>query len=698
MSIYDDFSKSLYRSSTPVVPEDTLGLKDVSGASYPSVLIQPDNIDLGQQGQLNPDGSAVFRNITTGNKTIVADAGTDTIQAAINKIYSGGGGTVFLKNGRYICNTDITMYSNVYLQGESRDLTILDFVNNSHSLLMKGGSAYTTGTVNCPSYVPISKNVKVLVVGGGGASSDSAVYAGGGGGGGGVQYNASFAITETPYTVTIGAGGVPQGTYQPGGSGGNSSFSTITAYGGGGGGSGTNFTPTNGVNGGCGGGASGTNNQFTGGVGSQGGNGGNSSGPSMWTGNGGGGGGGNGYAGTSTGGAGGVGYLSSISGSATYYAGGGGGTGYNSAGGAGGAGGGGGGGDVYWNSQGAPGTNGLGGGGGSGYQGKAGGSGVVIISYPTGDLPGATGGTITTSGGNTIHTFTSNGTFTPVPLSRTVVQGIGTTFTSAMVGQDILLGGAWYPITAVNSATSLTIALPYSGTPISSGTYTIATTISDSRINDVYITNALYGIDIQYAKDCYFVNPIVSASVVGYKAQTSANSHWENARAVACNSGMELTSCSLMAVNEYGGLANVAGNGLTMTSCLNIDIAAGYISGNSANGISFTSCEDCSFLGIVKANGGKGIELVTGNNNITIHNSAIEDNTSDGIKITALSDNSFVQSCSLARNGGYGVNILYPDDDNNIIIGNNFVSNTSGAMNNVGTGTKIRSNIGVADN
>jgi hypothetical protein len=34
----------------------------------------------------------------------------------------------------------------------------------------------------------------------------------------------------------------------------------------------------------------------------------------------------------------------------------------------------------------------------------------VIISYVTGTMT-ATGGTVTTSGGNTIHTFTSSGTF-----------------------------------------------------------------------------------------------------------------------------------------------------------------------------------------------------------------------------------------------------------------------------------------------
>jgi hypothetical protein len=42
--------------------------------------------------------------------------------------------------------------------------------------------------------------------------------------------------------------------------------------------------------------------------------------------------------------------------------------------------------------------------------GGSGGSGIVIISY-SGAQKG-TGGTITSSGGNTIHTFTTSGTFT----------------------------------------------------------------------------------------------------------------------------------------------------------------------------------------------------------------------------------------------------------------------------------------------
>jgi hypothetical protein len=64
-------------------------------------------------------------------------------------------------------------------------------------------------------------------------------------------------------------------------------------------------------------------------------------------------------------------------------------------------------------SDGPPGANPGDGGGGSlsaGFPGQAGANGIVIISYTGPQM--ATGGTITTSGGNTIHTFTTSGTFT----------------------------------------------------------------------------------------------------------------------------------------------------------------------------------------------------------------------------------------------------------------------------------------------
>lgn len=299
--------------------------------------------------------------------------------------------------------------------------------------------------------------VKALVVGGGGGGGS---YVGGGGGGGGFLEN-NIGVISGSYTITVGAGGSGGdiGRIDNETNGGNSSivgngYSLVAI----GGGIGKRYSDQSGSAGGSGGGAGGCQSggglggaslQFlssNGGYGYRGGNMLNSRINNDTEGRGGGGAGGQGLdSSCSEPGDGGPGRLSSISGTSYYYGGGGGGGGYYAGdsgavragnGGVGGGGGGGafttgtpgtGGGGGTTNGEtptlnmgslgqgvgGAGGANTGGGGGGCGHSdhGGNGGSGVVIISYPTGSIS-ATGGTITTSGGNTIHTFTSNGTFT----------------------------------------------------------------------------------------------------------------------------------------------------------------------------------------------------------------------------------------------------------------------------------------------
>lgn len=281
---------------------------------------------------------------------------------------------------------------------------------------------------DCAGNSIIAPSVKVLVVAGGGGGGE------GGGGGGGVIYNEAVDISAQPYTITVGAGGAGSTNGNAAGvSGSNSSAFGLTAIGGGRGGVSSSGN-TNGANGGSGGGGR-RDGGGSGGSGTaeQGNTGGNSL-PSCgcYKGGGGGGGagavGGNGAGGTAAteaGGTGGIGIANNISGGMVYYGGGGGG-GTEGTGGAlglrglGGTGGGG----AGFTAQGGStltavaGTANTGGGGGgrptnvgSGTAG-AGGSGIVIISYPTNSGIVATGGTITTSDVNKIHTFTSSGTFT----------------------------------------------------------------------------------------------------------------------------------------------------------------------------------------------------------------------------------------------------------------------------------------------
>jgi hypothetical protein len=100
------------------------------------------------------------------------------------------------------------------------------------------------------------------------------------------------------------------------------------------------------------------------------------------------------------------------------YAGGGGGGAYTVPGGSGGSGGGGNGGTPA-SINGAPGLANLGSGGGGAYSspgaggsGGNGGKGVVIIRYSNALGQRASGGSVTTSPGYFIHTFTGDGTFT----------------------------------------------------------------------------------------------------------------------------------------------------------------------------------------------------------------------------------------------------------------------------------------------
>jgi hypothetical protein len=273
---------------------------------------------------------------------------------------------------------------------------------------------------------PYSVDYLVVAGGGGGAGG----YASGGGGAGGFLTATTTFQPGISYTITVGAGGAGSpartSTWLDGraASGANSAINTVaTAIGGGGGAGNAGGAGSNGGSGGGGGQAA------AGGAGTagQGNNGGSGGGSPNYGGGGGGGATGTGVNGSSTvGGNGGAGTASSISGiSVTYAGGGGGGTYYPNSGGAGtagsgGAGGGGAGGaGATTPNAGTAGTNnsGGGGGGGGGYDpgavsaaGGAGGSGIVIIRY-LGSQRG-TGGTVTSSGGYTIHTFTASSTYT----------------------------------------------------------------------------------------------------------------------------------------------------------------------------------------------------------------------------------------------------------------------------------------------
>ena len=324
--------------------------------------------------------------------------------------------------------------------------------------------------------------VDYLVVAGGGGGARSAFTTGGayGGGGGAGEYLYKTAQTLTVggsgYTVTVGDGGNAGISGVSATNGGNSVF-IDTTLGGGYGGTSNNSTYSPGGSGGSGGGsgingstvyAGGSSTATSPGLGNAGG-----ASTSTVSTSGAGGGGGAGTAGSngtsSTGGNGGTGVQNSITSTATFYAGGGGGGSYNNN--NVGSGGSGVGGNANARAAGSPGVSNTGSGGGGGsYSGSAhtngatGGSGIVILRYPTADIASytATGltPTETTDGTDTILSFTTVGTGTITFTSSTPTGTISTgemIFNSTTDKVEYFDGTKWYGIAYVESPYSAVI-------------------------------------------------------------------------------------------------------------------------------------------------------------------------------------------------------------------------------------------------
>lgn len=244
--------------------------------------------------------------------------------------------------------------------------------------------------------------INYLIVAGGGAGGQgvgSSAGDGGSGGYGGQVLQGTLNIDlNSSYTITIGNGGSGDG-----GGGSNSSFNTLIANGG----------------------FAGENGGDFGGVGAGGNNSGINGGPGI---------------------------VSSISQTSTGYGGGGGGGGAYVGAPLGTASDGGKPGSPYAFGTPSPAVDSRGGGGAGGGGndfGGDGGSGIVIISYPT-NLYGAdgTGGTITHINGYTIHTFISSEIFSPPVISISITINGGSSVEGLTSGDNSIISGASYSVIA----------------------------------------------------------------------------------------------------------------------------------------------------------------------------------------------------------------------------------------------------------
>lgn len=312
-----------------------------------------------------------------------------------------------------------------------------------------------------------------------------------------------------------------------------------------------------------------------------------------------------------------------------------------------------------------------------------------------------TGSANFTMTGGSVYT---TGTLT-VNQGSTSVAGSGTTWTSAMIGQQIFLSKRWYLISAVGGSTSLTLATSYADANLAGATYRISSVIKDVEFDELTIvgasgTKVIDGIDV---RDITFENIIIAtsgASGMGIELDNlmSVESHNLTISGVTgvTTHGLSFTQGSFVNQRQTACVSN-GGSGTVWNNIKTSSIIFSAGDANTADGYNFTSVTDSFFIVEAAGNGSQGIELVSGCNNNRIFANATS-NTSDGIKLTATDDTNLIVDGYIASNGGYGVNIVASTCDNNNITANVFASNVTAAANDAGTGTVIRGNVGLNDN
>lgn len=280
------------------------------------------------------------------------------------------------------------------------------------------------------------------------------------------------------------------------------------------------------------------------------------------------------------------------------------------------------------------------------------------------------------------------------------ITGTGTSWLANVhAGQMLFLGTRWYTIAAVLTDTTLTLAESYGDNVSLPSSYRIATVIQNIAISNVGLTGST-GTALTL-NDCRFVE---TSSIVIYgnnKGVVATNvSEIDSDRFASTgntSNGAELTNVGLSNIANLNAIGN-GGHGVVISNVETISIQPFAVSSNTGDGMNITSAIDLTLFGQASGNGANGIQLVATNDNVVIKDGPITGNTADGIKLTATSDDTRIYALDITGNGAYGVNIAASTCDNTLILGNIFAGNTTAAVNDSGTGTLIRSNIGEADN
>jgi Right handed beta helix region len=275
-----------------------------------------------------------------------------------------------------------------------------------------------------------------------------------------------------------------------------------------------------------------------------------------------------------------------------------------------------------------------------------------------------------------------------VNYGSTTLVGTGTTWTSNMVGQSILIGDYWYEIATFIDTTHLTLTSNYIGLNITGATYVIATTIDNIKIQNITLYNSSTTLfNFQYVNGLTIDGMSADTATQAINAADSANISYLNSDTSNCTIGIKFNNTPFCTFNNYNLETITGGTGLELIKVNNAALGISAFQDITGVGLKITNCSNLGFVNfsIIKCSS-HGIELVSGNSDTDISGGYVNSCGGDGIKLTATSDRIEITDNSFLNNTGYGINIANANCDNNILVGNN-TSGNGGTLNDSGTGT-----------
>lgn len=285
----------------------------------------------------------------------------------------------------------------------------------------------------------------------------------------------------------------------------------------------------------------------------------------------------------------------------------------------------------------------------------------------------------------------------------TTVTGSGTSWlTNVAVGDKIRLNGFWTKVTNVATDTSLTIEIPFGGAALSGASYVVATTIDFVSVRDLTLVGSSssdYLLEIEYAT--FFIGErlnIIQGSS-GLKLNYAGHIALDTVITLGnTNNGFDITETSyLYFVTGYS--ASNGGKGYYITNSNNaIVLIACVAQGNTGNGYDVQDSSDILWNALVSTDNGSNGFYTEDCTDLIISVGKVSANAGDGIELNSNADRVLIFGSPIRSNGGYGVNIANSNCNDTVIVSNLFSGNASGAVNDSGTSTLIRGNVGVNDN